>query len=498
MPDLNTNYTITQTGGANVNEAFEKINTSIAKTSNSVQTLTKKTGDYNMVGMNTARLFSDAGYAAQSFSFGVMSIGNNISPLVESLQRARSAGQSWKDILVSTFTGTSGILVGINILVSAITAFSIATRSAKTEVDTFGNSLKAVLELNDPLNGKKFQADAETLKAAIPIIDAQIKKYGDLDNARRIAVGQKTGVSSQALDSRLFTQQLTAEEQKELETNQKMLETFKQMKVEYESRLKVAKELADLGFKQKESTTKTAKNKTTPITADFFDIVSATWDDYVKDIQRKNFEVAQKDVEENLAGMIETSNARKKYFKDLETFRVQGIQNSFDREIALARKNADEQSSIYTELLLKNQISYAEFANIKDLIEQEFERKRTQAEMQRYNLMLSDIGSIGNALQSAFSKSGDDFIGKLNQALQIALQIAKAINAQEMGIGSWLGVVASIIPGFGFMRGLFGSQVSSPTNTGTQVHNYTIKIGDQQFAKMVVTGQNTATQLRYN
>jgi hypothetical protein len=118
----------------------------LAKFNVTVSQTTKRTGDYNMVGVNTARLFSDAGYAAQSFSFGVMSIGNNISPLVESIQRARSAGQSWKELLVSTFTGISGGLVAINILVSAITAYSIASSKASSQQKEQETTLKSLID----------------------------------------------------------------------------------------------------------------------------------------------------------------------------------------------------------------------------------------------------------------------------------------------------------------------------------------------------------------
>ena len=163
----------------------------LAKFNMVVSATTKRTGDYNMVGINTARLFSDMGYAAQSFSFGVMSIGNNISPLVESLKRAKSAGQSWKDILISTFTGTSGWLVGINILVSAITAYSIATREAgqntqdwdlKTligNVNAYAESLKKVNKQLQEMSSADISKTIDMLnkKLADSILE-QAKLYG--------------------------------------------------------------------------------------------------------------------------------------------------------------------------------------------------------------------------------------------------------------------------------------------------------------------------------
>ena len=185
---------------------------------------------FNMVGTNTARLFSDMGYFATSASFGIMSVGNNISPLIESFQMARARGQSFKEILMSTFTGTSGWLVGINILVSAITAYSIATGDSKNKTDeskksisdlveTYKNLQEKIAATNEELAKTKAMDFAATWRALNTELKNSQKEYDELiKKQKEFNSIQKTnpiGQQGQSLSPLSFFSMPSKKEQKE-------------------------------------------------------------------------------------------------------------------------------------------------------------------------------------------------------------------------------------------------------------------------------------------
>lgn len=99
---------------------------------------------------------------------------------------------------------------------------------------------------------------------------------------------------------------------------------------------------------------------------------------------------------------------------------------------------------------------------------------------------LQGAGAVASSLQSAFSQAGDTFLSKLGKSLQIALQIARAIqasNAPGAGFGSELGVIGSFINLFS----LFGFAKGGHTGSGqrSQVAGVVHK-GEVVFEKPLV------------
>lgn len=99
-------------------------------------------GYASAVGMNFNRVIQDAPYFMSSFNMGIMSIGNNIGPLAESLANARKTGESFGSVMKGMFTGMGGWLMVINLVVSGITALALATRETKDKTKDMAFTLE--------------------------------------------------------------------------------------------------------------------------------------------------------------------------------------------------------------------------------------------------------------------------------------------------------------------------------------------------------------------
>lgn len=91
-------------------------------------------------------------------------------------------------------------------------------------------------------------------------------------------------------------------------------------------------------------------------------------------------------------------------------------------------------------------------------IREEMARQRDAEEEFYFNMAISNASELGYALENAFSGHGKTLLSDLNQAFQIALRISNALNRSDGSFASDLGVAASIIPGVGFLSGLFRAE----------------------------------------
>jgi hypothetical protein len=546
---VNVNYDITQTGGANVDQAFEKINSKIVQSTAAVQTLTKRTGDYNMVGMNTARLFSDMGYAAQSFSFGVMSIGNNISPLVESIQRARSAGQSWKELLMSTFTGISGGLVAINILVSAITAYSIATAGAKREtedwnlktligdINAYANSLRGVKkelsELSDIDLGKTVgeinKKIAENLRSQLRAMQAQAiaNQQSGFGGAVITAIFGKPEDYEAAIKKLNDTLKSADEEIiKRIQSPDSLnfLRTkLKGLVEEFEAgNTALAPQINTL-----KSQIKSIEDLINPKTGTRFNVkleqsfaLDETLKDAYKDEVKSMMDAFDDFNKFRTDAEIENYKLREDYLREYKSLQVDAIKDSYDREIASARLKADEMLTIYKDYLTKKIISDEEYANIAGIIEESYSRRVSDIENKKekesdrnYNKLLTESRrflstskSIGNNLEIVFAKAGQTFFDKMVASLEVVQSIIELMKTVDI-ISAFIKGATAIASGgtslAGFTAADYASGVKIPGKIigggggGMQTVNYDINIGGEKIARITAKGYQVATELRY-
>lgn len=82
------------------------------------------------LGMNFNRVLQDSPYFFSSFNMGVMSVANNLPVLAESFQQARARGETFKQMLSGMFIGMGGWMTALNLVISGILAYTLATRDA--------------------------------------------------------------------------------------------------------------------------------------------------------------------------------------------------------------------------------------------------------------------------------------------------------------------------------------------------------------------------------
>lgn len=73
-----------------------------------------------------------------------------------------------------------------------------------------------------------------------------------------------------------------------------------------------------------------------------------------------------------------------------------------------------------------------------------------------FDKMISNASKLGYALEDAFSGHGQTLLSYMNQALQIALNITNAFKKNTGSFSDVLGIIASIVPGFGLLTKIAG------------------------------------------
>lgn len=101
------------------------------------------------VNMNFNRILQDSPYFFSSFNMGVMAVSNNLPVMAESLASARREGATFKQVLQGMFTGMGGWMTILNLGISAVLAYSLATRGAKDDTSGLNEETK---KLTDTLN----------------------------------------------------------------------------------------------------------------------------------------------------------------------------------------------------------------------------------------------------------------------------------------------------------------------------------------------------------
>lgn len=84
-----------------------------------------------------------------------------------------------------------------------------------------------------------------------------------------------------------------------------------------------------------------------------------------------------------------------------------------------------------------------------------------ELEKRNFNMMLNGASELGYSLETAFSGHGETLLAKMNQAFQIALRMASAFetaSSNNWNTGSSLGLASSVVPGLGFLEGLFKAE----------------------------------------
>lgn len=193
-----------------------------------------KAGHFNSgVGMSFNRIIQDSAYVTNGLGFWMQAVGNNITNFAENLQYARQRGESFKTMFAGMFTGMNLWVMIISTVVSVITAFAMANRKSKDDIEKHAKSIKEIAEsyknlqekiaaANEELRNTKSIDFATTFRALLEEIKITQKEYDELikkkkywDEVNKIGAGT-SGQSGYASVVSLFTNP-SKEEQKKLE-----------------------------------------------------------------------------------------------------------------------------------------------------------------------------------------------------------------------------------------------------------------------------------------
>ena len=108
------------------------------------------------------------------------------------------------------------------------------------------------------------------------------------------------------------------------------------------------------------------------------------------------------------------------------------------------------------------------YASIKKY-EEEASQYRIEQEQYYFDLATSNAARLGYALEDAFSGHGETLLSYMNQALQVALGISRALNQDDGSLGGALGVAASIVPGLGLLGNLFKAEGGPVSASSTYI-----------------------------
>lgn len=425
------------------------------------------------LGMNFNRVLQDSPYFFSSFNMGVMSVANNLPVLAESFQQARSRGETFKQMLSGMFTGMGGWITALNLVVSGILAYTMATRGAKEETNEFAGVLDSMLTKMDT---ERYKVDAESAKAAVDYYKLQIKMIEDVEKQREKIIASNLQTNQFARELEIVSSNLTEEEKKQNIYAKDNLETFKKLLRESELRLKVAKDLEALGFeKDSKSGEKGSKVK----------MPSGTF------ISKRELPIGNGNVKE---------------WAELEAFGDKYREKQAESEAKLAQqkqtaiddyyntvKFADEdyynyrRTKLNEELLGLQELGIAE-EDLDILRKQRLDELESEkmASLRRVHQFENNFANAASAtLRTGMNQAFDDIFGHANSLLEIFLQNLVSGMATDLatqageGIFSWLtGGASSIFSLFGFSKG------DSRGDDSKQVIN--VNIDSQKVAQIAV------------
>lgn len=200
---------------AGVNQAtgqLDKLGKTAEGTAPKIGKLSNATGNYNAVGINTARLIQD-------LPFGLIGVGNNVTALAESFDQARNKGQSFTQILGGIFSSGNLLTLGISALITAWTLYEKNATKAKSVTE---ETEKAFKDLGDQV-----QKTGEIL-GTLQFVDKIINDQLSLNAATKgsINIFEDFGNATQEAFAKLNPDQLTSIKNVYEELSGKQLQTL--------------------------------------------------------------------------------------------------------------------------------------------------------------------------------------------------------------------------------------------------------------------------------
>lgn len=217
--------------------------------------LTTGTANAGVALQNLNFVIRDSPYFFRDFSLGILAVGNNLNPLIDSMQRlkAEAAGvnQTLGQALVAALKGPAGVVLAFSALVTILQAVVFAMAKTKNEADDTKKSIDALssavdklLKVRSPFSSIFFDLKPEDLDNTIRELDAIIQK-GQI-TSKILQTGATVGTGETRV--RIDTKELVKDTKDKIELDSKVIEKLKEEKTQLEAQRRVYELLKSLGI----------------------------------------------------------------------------------------------------------------------------------------------------------------------------------------------------------------------------------------------------------
>jgi hypothetical protein len=233
-----------------------------------MQGSTMASANAGMALLNLNYVIRDSPYFFNNFAMGVLAIGNNLNPLIDSFNRLRTEALqkniTTMALLRNAMVGGAGISIAFSVVVTAIQAFVFQMSKAKTAGDEVKNTLDGIIDRMikiDEISGQ-FGVSPEELDSKLASIDKAMKFYEE--EIKRLTVPSLPGKGLAGVEyfTNLFeSKKLTEEEEKQLDVYNKIIDKLKEARQTIQEEYAVSQILSDASFKRIEKEEKITKEK---------------------------------------------------------------------------------------------------------------------------------------------------------------------------------------------------------------------------------------------
>lgn len=213
-----------------LNEAF-KIRGNISALSSGISNLSTSLGHSQTASANAAQallnlnyVIRDSPYFFQNFALGILAVGNNLNPLIDSFSRLRAeAGEravSSFTLLKQALVGGAGISIAFSVVVTAIQAFVFWMNRSKDETENTSKKIQEQINILKSLKEEYDKVNEENRQYSNILSITTAKRYNELKlleqakkniiSATELQLGTTAGETERF---KLLTRKGTAEEE---------------------------------------------------------------------------------------------------------------------------------------------------------------------------------------------------------------------------------------------------------------------------------------------
>jgi len=129
---------------------INNLNNTLGKNSQYLQATTRGSANMGMAILNMNYVIRDSPYFFQNFAMGVMAIGNNLNPMIDSMRNAsieaKAMGSSFGKELLRSLSGGAGITMALSLAVTAFQSIVFMMNKSKEVAKSLGDEYLSLKE----------------------------------------------------------------------------------------------------------------------------------------------------------------------------------------------------------------------------------------------------------------------------------------------------------------------------------------------------------------